>query len=153
MAATEKVGIMKISQILNIKGWTVTTLPPGSKISDAASILADRNIGIAVIADDDRVVHGVISERDITRGLAHHGVAVIDMATDDLMTSEVITCSPETTVRDVLQLMATYDIRHLPVTQDEKLVGVISIRDVVDTRLGELETENESLRQLLTEAA
>ncbi len=144
---------MHIGHILNLKGWHVITLAPGSTISDAAALLAKENIGIALIVDDDTAILGVISERDIVRGVTQHGAGILDMAVEELMSSEIITCAPETSVRDVLQLMASNEIRHIPIVTDDKIVGVVSMRDVVDTRLGELETENESLRQLLSDAA
>ena len=144
---------MHIGHILNLKGWHVITLAPGSTISDAAALLAKENIGIAIIIDDDTAILGLISERDIVRGVTRHGAQVLDRPVEELMTTEIVTCGPETSVRDVLQLMASHEFRHLPIVTDDKIVGVVSMRDVVDTRLGELETENESLRQLLTDAA
>ena len=144
---------MHIGHILNLKGWHVITLAPGSTISDAAALLAKENIGVAVIVDNDTAILGVISERDIVRGVTRHGAQILDMPVEELMSTEIITCAPETSVGDVLQLMASNEIRHIPIMQDEKIVGVVSMRDVVDTRLGELETENESLRQLLSDAA
>lgn len=144
---------MHIGHILNLKGWHVITLAPGSTISDAAALLAKENIGIAIIVDDDTAILGVISERDIVRGVTQHGAEILDMQVEELMSTDIITCAPETSVRDVLQLMASNEIRHIPIMTDDKIVGVVSMRDVVDTRLGELETENESLRQLLTDAA
>lgn len=144
---------MHIGHILNLKGWHVITLAPGAKISDAAALLATENIGIAVIVDDDSAIQGVISERDIVRGVTRHGAELLNMPVEALMSTEIITCTPETSVRDVLQLMAANEFRHVPIMKDEKVAGVVSMRDVVDTRLGELETENESLRQLLIDAA
>ncbi len=144
---------MHIGHILNLKGWHVITLAPGSTISDAAALLAKENIGVAVIVDDDTAILGVISERDIVRGVTRHGAQILDMPVEKLMSTDIITCAPETSVGDVLQLMASNEIRHIPIVQDKKIVGVVSMRDVVDTRLGELETENESLRQLLSDAA
>jgi CBS domain-containing protein len=144
---------MHIGHILNLKGWHVITLAPRSKIADAAALLAKENIGIAVIVDNDTAILGVISERDIVRGVTQRGVGILDMQVEELMTTEIVTCAPDTSVRDVLQMMATHEFRHIPIVTDDKVVGVVSMRDVVDTRLGELETENESLRQLLTDAA
>ena len=144
---------MHIGHILNLKGWHVITLAPRSTILDAAALLAKENIGIAIIVDNDTAILGVISERDIVRGATRHGARILDMPVEELMSTEIITCAPETSVGDVLQLMASNEIRHIPIMQDEKIVGVVSMRDVVDTRLGELETENESLRQLLSDAA
>ncbi len=144
---------MHIGHILNLKGWHVITLAPGSTISDAAALLANENIGIAVIVDDDTAIQGVISERDIIHGVTRHGAGLLDMPVEELMSTEIITCAPETSVRDVLQLMAINEFRHIPIVKDDKVVGVVSMRDVVDTRLGEIEAENESLRRLLTDAA
>lgn len=143
---------MHIGHILNLKGWSVISLAPGSKVSDAAALLAKENIGIAVVKESDGALKGVISERDIIRGISLHGVDLLNMPIDELMSTEVLTVSPDISVRDVLQIMAANEFRHLPITEDDEVVGVISMRDVVDTRLGELETENENLRQLLTEA-
>lgn len=144
---------MHIGHILNLKGWHVITLAPGSKIADAAALLVKENIGIAVIVDNDTAILGVISERDIVRGVTQRGTGILDMPVEELMSTEIVTCEPDTSVRDVLQMMATHEFRHIPIVTDDKVVGVVSMRDVVDTRLGELEIENESLRQLLTDAA
>lgn len=143
---------MHIGHILNLKGWSVISLAPGSKVSDAAALLAKENIGIAVVKESDGALKGVISERDIIRGISLHGVDLLNMPIDELMSTEVLTVSPDISVRDVLQIMAANEFRHLPITEDDEVVGVISMRDVVDTRLAELETENDNLRQLLTEA-
>ncbi len=144
---------MHIGHILNLKGWHVITLAPGSTISDAAALLTNENIGIAVIVDDDTAIQGVISERDIVCGVTRHGAGILDMPVEELMSTEIITCAPETSVRDMLQLMATNEFRHIPIVKDDKVVGVVSMRDVANTRLGQIEAENECLRQLLTDAA
>lgn len=144
---------MHIGHILNLKGRNVITLSPQATVSEAAELLAEQNVGITVIAGDDGAIQGVISERDIARGIVRFGAELLGMSVKDVMTTEVITCPQDTSVGDILLLMTTHEIRHIPIVDDDGLVGVISMRDVVDTRLGELETENESLRQLLTDAA
>lgn len=144
---------MHIGHILNLKGRNVITLSPQATISEAAELLAEQNVGITVIAGDDGAIQGVISERDIARGIVRFGAELLGMSVKDVMTTEVITCPQDTSVGDILLLMTTHEIRHIPIVDDDGLAGVISMRDVVDTRLGELETENESLRQLLTDAA
>ena len=144
---------MHIGHILNLKGWHVITLAPGSTILDAAALLAEKNIGIAVIVDDDSAILGLVSERDIVRGVTRRGPEILDKPVEEVMTTEIVTCAPETSVRDVLQLMSSHEFRHIPIVKDDKIVGVVSMRDVVDTRLGELETENKSLRQMLDDAA
>jgi CBS domain-containing protein len=150
---TVRAGAMHIGHILNVKGHDVITLSRDANVADAAALLTRENIGIGVIARDDGTIDGLISERDIVHGIVRFGAALLDMPARDLMTREVLTCSPDTRVGDVLLMMSSNEIRHIPIVEDGRPVGMISMRDVVDTRLGELEAENESLRMLLSDAA
>ncbi len=148
-----QVNIMYIGQILDLKGRKVITLSPQATVSEAAELLATHNAGITVITGEDGAIQGVISERDIARGVVRFGSELLAMLVKDVMTTNVVMCPKETSVSDILLLMTTHEIRHIPILDDDGLAGVISMRDVVDCRLGELESENESLRQLLTDAA
>jgi CBS domain-containing protein len=126
---------MKISQILDAKGSEVVTVGPEATVSDVMQ---------------DGEIAGIISERDVVSGLAAHGAGVLDMPVSDLMTRSVVTCSPESRVHELMKDMTLGRFRHLPVTKDNKLVGIISIGDVVKNRVEELESETHALRDYVT---
>ena len=109
-------------------------------------MLASRNVGAIVICDAAGAVIGIVSERDIVRAFADNGAAVLDMTAADLMTREVVTCSKEDTVIELMSVMTERRIRHLPVIDDGVLAGVISIGDVVKYRIAEAESELTGLR-------
>jgi CBS domain-containing protein len=102
-----------------------------------------------VVSEDGDHVVGIISERDVVRGLAEHGAELLDMKVADLMTKNVKTCSPEDDLKHVMTEMTRSRIRHLPVTEDGRMCGIVSIGDVVKTRLDELETETNVLRDYI----
>ena len=137
---------MRVEKILREKGTDVVTAPPSTKIGDIVSTLADRRIGVIVISEDESRVAGILSERDIVRGLKRHGLSLLDMVARDLMTSRVRTCVPSDTVSQLMALMTDHRIRHVPVVVEGKLCGLLSIGDIVKSRLGEIESEAEALR-------
>lgn len=137
---------MHVAVILKHKGTDVITTTPERTIADTARLLDQHKIGAVVVLDGDGAVAGVLSERDIVRAIARHGDRALSMPVDDLMTRDVVSCTPEDTVQDIMALMTLRRIRHLPVVRDGRLDGIISIGDVVKHRLGEIELEAESLR-------
>ena len=138
---------MHVAVILKDKGSDVTTTTPDRTIADTAKLLDTNKIGAVLVLDPDGGgVAGVLSERDIVRGLARHGERALAMSVADLMTRDVVVCTPKDTVQDVMALMTLRRIRHVPVVTDGRLSGIISIGDVVKHRLGEVEMEAESLR-------
>ena len=138
---------MKVETILAAKGERVETIRPDRLITVAAARLRDARIGALVVSTDGREVKGIISERDIVRGIAERGAAALELTVRNLMTPKVITCTPDDSVTHLMQLMTSRRIRHLPVVSDEgELRGIVSIGDVVKNRLEELELETTVLR-------
>ncbi|HMB77993.1 MAG TPA: CBS domain-containing protein [Kiloniellaceae bacterium] len=140
---------MKIQQIIDDKGREVATIRSESSIATAASMLKLQGIGALVVSEDGSQVAGILSERDIVRALVEHGTDLLEMRVSDLMTRNVKTCTPQSDVTAAMGEMTRSRIRHLPVVENGGLVGIISIGDVVKTRLGELETETSVLRDFI----
>jgi CBS domain-containing protein len=136
---------MRISDILGDKGMEVHTALPWVSVSDAARRLTDADVGALVVCDADRRIRGVVSERDIVRHIARRGAA-LDTPVEAIMTHEVHTCSPQETVARAMALMTRFRYRHLPVVDDGRLVGIISIGDLVKHRVHEMEMETGVLR-------
>ncbi len=137
---------MKVSDILGAKGSGVTTIRPEAAISTVVRRLKLEGIGALVVSENGTEVVGIISERDVVRGLADHGTELLEMRVIDLMTSPVKTCTLEANIKDVMAVMTRSRIRHLPVVETGALIGIISIGDVVKNRLEEVELEADVLR-------
>ena len=140
---------MKVHAMLSAKGHEVATTRPETVISTVIRKLKLEGVGALVVSEDGDHVVGIISERDVVRGLAEHGAELLDMRVADLMTKNVKTCSPEDDLKHVMTEMTRSRIRHLPVTEDGRMCGIVSIGDVVKTRLDELETETNVLRDYI----
>ncbi len=140
---------MIVSQILKEKGHDVFTVPKEISVKEVSELLAEKRIGAVVVTNQDNTVEGIISERDVVRGLAQHGNGILDKKVDDLMTKNVITHGLDDHIDDLMQEMSKSRIRHLPILDDGKLVGVISIGDVVKNRVEELEAEGNMLREYI----
>ncbi len=141
---------MIVSQILGQKGADVATVPTDATVADVLAELREYGIGALVVSDDGRTIAGIISERDVVRGFADNGAAMLETRVADVMTAEVITCEKKTTVDHLMAMMTERRIRHVPVVEDGVLVGIISIGDVVKSRVRELETETEQLADYIT---
>ena len=137
---------MHISDILNAKGTEVIATGPAETVAATARLLNYQRIGAVLVRDAKDNVVGVISERDIIRGIAVNGARALDMEVRELMTSEVVSCKPTDTISEVMRVMTTRRFRHLPVMEDGALKGMISIGDVVKHRLDESELETRVLR-------
>jgi signal transduction histidine kinase len=122
---------MLVEQILDRKGDQVFAVRPGWRVRKAIAIMAAKDIGTALVTDRKGSLVGIISERDLIRSLNAFGNGLPDMRVKDLMISAVVTCGTETTISEALTLMATHRIRHLPVVRSEKILGLISVRDVL----------------------
>ena len=142
---------MTVRAILDSKGHRVVTVEPGVKLSAAVKILCDSKIGAALVMNDGRI-EGILSERDIVRVLGERGPDALDEPVDAVMTRKVTTCRETDTVTFLMETMTTGKFRHLPVVEDGKLVGLISIGDVVKRRVMEYETEQEALRDYIKTA-
>ena len=136
---------MRISDVLRNKGADVATISPAATVADLLDGLARRNIGAMVVLDGGAVV-GMVSERDVVRTLHEHGHGVLDLQVSAIMTAIVATCGPESSVDDLSELMTENRVRHIPVLVDGRLTGIVSIGDVVKTRMDELKTEREHLQ-------
>jgi CBS domain-containing protein len=137
---------MHVADILKAKGTKVVTVRPDLSIEHLAKRLMIEGVGAFVVSENGTTVDGIISERDIARGLAEHGGEVLRRTAADLMTKAVVTCSPGDSIAQVAKAMTYRRIRHVPVTEGDSLIGIISIGDVVKHRLDELELEANVLR-------
>lgn len=141
---------MKISSILGSKGNFVATVGPDTTVTELLAVLAEHRIGAVVVVDSEGAVAGIVSERDIARAANSRGAAALEQPTSDIMTEMVVTCDPEASTGDLMALMTEKRVRHIPVMQDEELVGIVSIGDIVKARLAELETERDALQAYIS---
>ncbi len=142
--------MIRISQILKDKGDRVVTIWPDATIADVVDVLQRERIGAVVVMQEKEGLVGIISERDVAHGLAEHGAELLARRVADVMTREVVTCTPESSVEEVMKQMTVQRSRHLPVVKDGALLCIISIGDVVKNRLEELETETTMLQEYIT---
>jgi CBS domain-containing protein len=141
---------MLVQQILKSKSDDgVVTIAPGTRLEEAATMLAQRKIGAVVVSSDGKAVAGILSERDIVRELAARGAACMGTFVEDVMTREIITCSRTDSSDAVLAMMTKGRFRHLPVIEGDEMVGLISIGDVVKAQLSELAMEKEALEGMI----
>ncbi|MDH3233031.1 MAG: CBS domain-containing protein [Alphaproteobacteria bacterium] len=141
---------MKVAAILKNKGDNVVTASPDDSIATVADLLKREGIGAVIVTGAGGSVAGILSERDIVRAIPDKGAELLECRVSDLMTREVITCTPETAVDEVRKLMTEGRFRHVPVVVDGALAGVISVGDVVKQRLDELEAEAGALRSYIS---
>ena len=140
---------MQVSGLLAGKGSDVVTVAPDTPVEGVAARLAEHKIGAVVVSGDGSAIEGIVSERDIVRALADQGASALQQPASAIMTSEVFTCEPGTTVEQLMGLMTEQRIRHIPVVADGALGGIISIGDVVKNRLSDLETETKVLHDYI----
>src|SRR6478672_4968048 len=138
---------MSVEGILRAKGTRVATIKPDATVVDLLRGLRDEGIGAMVVSDDGYHLDGIVSERDVVRALARVGARVLQQPVSEIMSTEVMTCSPTDPVKSVMELMTRHRIRHLPVVVNGRLAGIISIGDVVKNRLDEMATETSVLRE------
>jgi CBS domain-containing protein len=139
---------MKVADILAFNGSVVITIKPSETVGALSKLLRERRIGAAIVSDDGQTIDGVISERDVAYGLSIHKAAMPTLPVSALMTRTVIACSPEDDVAKVASTMLSRNIRHIPVHDGNGLVGMVSIRDVLNVRVDELQRETAQLRSL-----
>lgn len=138
-----------VSQILALKSGNVVTGDLSMLLGQAVARLADHRIGALIFVDDTNAVVGILSERDIVRSLALHGARVLDELAASHMTRKVRTCTRDDTVEDLMDMMTAGRFRHLPVVEDGKLVGMVSIGDVVKHRVADIEHQASEIRNYL----
>jgi len=141
---------MKISDLLAEKGDTVEAISPAESIASAVRRLTERGIGALVASYGEHSVDGIISERDVVRLLAVDGAAALERLVSDVMTSPVTTCHPDDEVTSLMALMTDRRIRHVPVVDDGRLVGIVSIGDVVKSRVDQLERDRKELLEYVS---
>jgi CBS domain-containing protein len=139
----------KVSSVLKHKGHDVVTVAPDQTVTAVVKVLAQHRIGAVPVVNEKGQIIGIISERDIIRGMAEHADAVLKLAADKLMTRDVETCAFEDQLVDLMEVMTRQRIRHLPVIHEGALHGIVSIGDVVKQRLEEVQSEAEELRNYI----
>ena len=142
---------MKVADILEIKGSTVITIKPTETMAALSQRLRERRIGAAIVSGNGQTVDGVISERDIAYGLSVHKADLHAMPVSALMTKAVITCSPDDNLGIVASTMLSRNVRHLPVLDGNRLIGMVSIRDVLNFRVDQLQRETGALRAFVSQ--
>jgi len=135
---------VKINDVLRGKGNQVVTISPQATVTELLALLAEHNVGALVVSSDGSSVDGIVSERDVVR-LLNGTPDAGEVRVSAIMTSEVHTCTPDDLIDNLMRLMTEQRIRHVPVVVDDALAGIVSIGDVVKSRIGELEFEREQL--------
>jgi CBS domain-containing protein len=143
---------MTVEQILGTKGNAVVTIQPDRTIAEAARQLAEKRIGAIVVSQPNDPVLGIISERDIVRALARSGAAALEDQVERHMTAEVVTCTRAAAIDELMEIMTVQKFRHIPVVEDGRLIGIVSIGDIVKQRVAEIEAEQQALREYIATA-
>ncbi|NIQ14706.1 MAG: CBS domain-containing protein, partial [Candidatus Dadabacteria bacterium] len=135
--------------IIKKKDTGSVTITPDISGMEANKIRAENKIGCLMVLDNDNKIVGVLSERDIVNAVYNHGVEILEKPVSEIMTHKVITCSPEDDLKTIMKKMTERRIRHLPVVDGNKLIGVVSIGDIVKARMDELETETAAMHDYI----
>jgi len=142
---------MRIADLLRHKGSEVATVPPGLSVTGLLDDLARHNIGAVVVVDDTDALVGIVSERDVVRRLNERGAELLAAPVSDIMTTQVVTCGPDEGLDSLAAIMTERRIRHMPVVEDGRLVGIVSIGDVVKSRIRQLESDREQLESYIAQ--
>jgi CBS domain-containing protein len=140
---------MKLAELIRGKSHEIVKIRSDRSIAEAAIAMTENKIGALLVEEQDGTITGILSERDIVGGMAPHGADLHDVAVSELMTRDVIRCSPNDSVNEAMAMMTDRRIRHLPVFEGDELVGFISIGDLVKCRIMEVQSEAEALRQYI----
>ncbi len=141
---------MKIAELLRNKNHEVYRIGSQECIADAAVALSEHKVGALLVEDAGGGIVGILSERDIVRGMGPHGADLHDVAVSELMTKDIIRCSPGDSVNEAMAMMTDRRIRHLPVFDGDQLVGFISIGDLVKCRIREVQAEADAMRAYIS---
>lgn len=139
---------MNVNTILNVKGHDIISVKSTDVINDVVKVFASKKIG-SVLVMDDGVLSGIVSERDVVRSIAERGAEVLDEPVSEIMTRNVKSCSGADTIQTIMEFMTSGRFRHMPVLEDGKLVGIISIGDVVQQKIAIAEMEANSMREYI----
>ena len=137
--------VISIGILLQAKGTSVATIHPDATVGDVVEGLAANGVGALVVTEDGERIAGIVSERDVVRALHSRGAGVLAEPVRSVMTADVYTCQRTDTTDGLMALMTEHRIRHVPVVTEAKLAGIVSIGDVVKSRIGELESENSAI--------
>ncbi|MGV0794603.1 CBS domain-containing protein [Mycolicibacterium sp. XJ1819] len=140
---------MRIADVLRNKGSSVATITPETSVAGLLTELSVHNIGAMVVVSPDGLI-GIVSERDVVRAVHRRGAELLTQPVSEIMTTLIATCSPEDSVDSLTRLMTENRVRHVPVMEGGRLVGIVSIGDVVKTRMEELEAQQEHLEAYIT---
>jgi CBS domain-containing protein len=143
---------MLVKNILGEKGREVVSISSDATLSEAARLLARRRIGAIVVRDEAGALAGILSERDVVRAVADESVTALARPVSAYMTRAVATCTEQDTIEDLMEMMTNGRFRHMPVVENDRITGMISIGDVVKTRIAETVQEAASLREYITAA-
>jgi CBS domain-containing protein len=140
---------MQAEHILRRKGRRTITIGPDATLKEASQTLSEHDIGALVVTDEADQIVGVLSERDIVRQISERGPVALRLSVEDALEGEAATCTPDDSVKDLMEFVTRERVRHLPVLNDGKLDGVISVGDLLKSRMEEMETEKQVLRDRL----
>lgn len=143
---------MTVKAILARKGRNVVGIEPDASLADAARMLSKHRIGAVIVKREGDRIGGLLSERDIVEAVAKHGAAALEMRVEETMVRRVVTCVEADSVCVLMEQMTTGKFRHLPVVEDGSLIGIVSIGDVVKSRLEEMEAESNAMREYIATA-
>jgi CBS domain-containing protein len=143
---------MNVEHILSEKGHEVVTIAPHLTLGEAARTLSQHRIGAVVVSDPGQPVLGILSERDIVRAVAANGAAALEEPVSRHMTGKVVTCTTRSAINDLMETMTTGKFRHVPIVENGRLVGIVSIGDIVKFRVAEIESESQALREYIATA-
>lgn len=139
---------MKVKDLLSKKNSMICSTTSTAKLIDAIRSLNENNVGALLVVDDQNLA-GIISERDVLHAIAKHGSGIDNLKVEDIMTKSLITCGENETVDNLMEMMTDNHIRHLPILENEKLIGIISIGDVVKAQLHKTKAEAEDLKDYI----
>jgi CBS domain-containing protein len=141
--------IMLVSQILRDKGRDVLAITPDATLAEAARVLTRNQIGALIVRADGGILAGILSERDIVRALAEQGIGALALSVASCMTTDVAVCEENDTIAEIMETMTRCRFRHMPVVEDANIVGIVSIGDIVKTRIAETLREAQALKEYI----
>ena len=143
---------MNVAQLLGDKGHDVISVEPHRTLAEAIQLLSERRIGAVVVTGADGALVGILSERDIIRALGEKGAAALDAPVSGVMTAKVVTCRPQTSVDELMEIMTSGRFRHVPIIENGRIAGIVSIGDVVKHRVAAIEAESQAMRDYIAMA-
>jgi CBS domain-containing protein len=144
---------MRVADVLRTKGSEVATVPPKVSVTGLLEDLARYNVGALVVVDEKGTLVGIVSERDVVRRLDERGAELLSVPVSEIMTSPVVTCGPGDAIDGLAETMTERRIRHMPVLEDGRLVGIVSIGDIVKSRISQLESDREQLESYIAQGS